>query len=205
MAQHDYNLANQAGASFRADLNNLATAVQTNNSSTVAPTTTDQFMYFADTSTNIMNMRNESDSDFINLFSFTSSTVFPFVGGVLLDAPAQTDLNQTFTAGQRLSVEDIAFASTIQPNLDNANNFEVSTLTGNVIVTTPQNVIPGQEGSIWFTQDGTGGRTVSFNSIFKLPGGTAPTATTTSSAKDRLDYKVLTSTHIDSVYTTDVK
>ena len=32
MAQHDYNLANQSGADFRADLNNALSAIATVNS-----------------------------------------------------------------------------------------------------------------------------------------------------------------------------
>ena len=32
MAQHDYNLINQSGANFRADLNNALSAIVSNNS-----------------------------------------------------------------------------------------------------------------------------------------------------------------------------
>ena len=40
MAQHDYNLANQSGADFRADLNNALSAIVTVNSGATEPTTT---------------------------------------------------------------------------------------------------------------------------------------------------------------------
>jgi len=38
MAQHDYNIANQGFSSFRSDLNNALSAIQTNNSGTSRPT-----------------------------------------------------------------------------------------------------------------------------------------------------------------------
>ena len=40
MAQHDYNIANQTGANFRADLNNALNAIATNNSGDHEPSTT---------------------------------------------------------------------------------------------------------------------------------------------------------------------
>ena len=39
---------------------------------------------------------------------------------------------------------------------------------------TSKNVKAGQAGTITFIQDGTGGRTAVFNSIFKFSGGTTP-------------------------------
>ncbi len=40
MAQHDYNLANQSGADFRADLNNALSAIVTGNSRASDPSHT---------------------------------------------------------------------------------------------------------------------------------------------------------------------
>ena len=44
MATHDYNIANQTGANFRSDLNNVLSAILTNNSSSSAPSTTSAYM-----------------------------------------------------------------------------------------------------------------------------------------------------------------
>jgi len=63
----------------------------------------------------------------------------------------------------------------------------------------------GQSGSIFLTQDGTGSRTLSFNSGYKFAGGTAPTLSTAASAVDRLDYVVKASNVIHAVVTLDVK
>ena len=63
----------------------------------------------------------------------------------------------------------------------------------------------GQAGSIFITQDGTGSRTASFNSVFKFAGGTAPTLSTAANAVDRIDYIVKANTEIHAVITLDVK
>ena len=63
----------------------------------------------------------------------------------------------------------------------------------------------GQSGSIFITQDGTGGRTLSFNSAYKFVGGTAPTLSTGANAVDRLDYVVKASNVIHAVVSLDVK
>ena len=51
MAQHDYNIANQGFPSFRTDLNNALSAINSNNSGTSAPSTTVAGQIFADTNT----------------------------------------------------------------------------------------------------------------------------------------------------------
>ena len=51
MAQHDYNIANQGFPSFRSDLNNALSAINSNNSGTSAPSTTVSGQIFADTNT----------------------------------------------------------------------------------------------------------------------------------------------------------
>ena len=51
MAQHDYSIANQGFPSFRTDLNNALSAINSNSSGTSAPTTTASGQIFADTNT----------------------------------------------------------------------------------------------------------------------------------------------------------
>ena len=64
---HDMNLANQSGASFRADLNNALQAILTNNSSASAPTTTAAYMFWADTNTGTLKIRNSANDGWIEL------------------------------------------------------------------------------------------------------------------------------------------
>jgi len=68
MSQHDYDIANGTGAAVRADINNALKAIQTNNSGSSAPSDTEAFMFFADTTNNVMKIRNAANNDFIELF-----------------------------------------------------------------------------------------------------------------------------------------
>ena len=65
MSQHDYNIANQSRTSFRSDLNSLAAAILSGNSGTTAPTTTTPYMFWADTTNNLLKQRNAADSGWI--------------------------------------------------------------------------------------------------------------------------------------------
>tara|TARA_R100001086_G_scaffold44335_1_gene19605 strand:+ start:8333 stop:9736 length:1404 start_codon:yes stop_codon:yes gene_type:complete len=67
MATHDYDLANQSGASFRSDLNNALQAILTNNSSASAPSVTAAYMFWADTNTGILKIRNSSNNGWVEL------------------------------------------------------------------------------------------------------------------------------------------
>ena len=68
MAQHDYIIANQSGAGFRADLNNALAAIVSNNSGATAPATTYAYMPWADTTTGLFKIRNGANSAWITLY-----------------------------------------------------------------------------------------------------------------------------------------
>tara|TARA_Y100000401_G_scaffold80854_1_gene66257 strand:- start:1632 stop:3917 length:2286 start_codon:yes stop_codon:yes gene_type:complete len=67
MSTHDYNLANQSGASFRSDLNNALAAILSNNSNASSPTTTVAYMLWVDTTANKLKIRNSANSAWIDL------------------------------------------------------------------------------------------------------------------------------------------
>ncbi len=67
MSQHDMDIANQAGAAFRADLNLALLALVGNNNGTSAPTTTFPYMFWADTSAGVLKMRNAANSAWVSL------------------------------------------------------------------------------------------------------------------------------------------
>jgi hypothetical protein len=90
--------------------------------------------------------------------------------------------------------------ATITPDFSTGVNFTV-TLGGNRTLAAPTNTKAGQSGTIFINQDGTGSRTLTFNSAYKFAGGVAPTLTTTASAVDVLYYVVLDSTHIHCSFT----
>ena len=102
---------------------------------------------------------------------------------------------QSFTKAQRGTPVALTDAATVAVDLSLGNNFTL-TLAGNRTLGAPTNVTAGQSGVIVVTQDGTGSRTLAYNSVYKFAGGTAPTLTTTASAVDVLAYYVESSTRI---------
>ena len=91
MATHDYNLANQDGASFRSDLNNALSAIVSNNSSSTAPATTFAHQIWVDTTNNVIKQRNAANDAWVELWridgGFNAKT---FSSNVTLNA--QSDL-----------------------------------------------------------------------------------------------------------------
>ena len=98
MAQHDYVLDNATGANFRSDLNNALLAISSNNSGSSAPSTTYALQFYADTTNNILKLRNASNDGFINLFTLA--------GGVDVDAASNFNEDVTFTGASANIVFD---------------------------------------------------------------------------------------------------
>ena len=67
MATHDYEIANGTGAAVRSDLNNALAAIRSNNSSASAPASTFAYMWWADTTDNVLKMRNSANNAWITL------------------------------------------------------------------------------------------------------------------------------------------
>jgi hypothetical protein len=113
---------------------------------------------------------------------------------------AGTDAVQSFSAAQRAAINALTDGATITPDFAAANNYSV-TLGGNRTLANPTNLVAGQSGSFFITQDGTGSRTLAYGSYYDFAGGTAPTLSTAASAVDRIDYIVRSSTSIHCVFT----
>lgn len=75
MSQHDYNIANQSGATTRADLNTLFQAIAGNNSGATAPSTTFAFQWWADTATDILKQRNAANTAWISVMKMSTGVV----------------------------------------------------------------------------------------------------------------------------------
>lgn len=67
MSQHDFNIANQTAPNFRSDLNLALTALASLSSGATAPSTTYANMLWYDTSANILKLRNEANSGWIDV------------------------------------------------------------------------------------------------------------------------------------------
>jgi hypothetical protein len=140
----------------------------------------------------------------INAGTFNTLTVTTSasIGGTLAIG---TSAIKTLTInGPALSVVvSLTDATSITSDFDVGQNFAL-TLADNRTLAAPTNLDSGQVGSIFITQDGTGSRTLAFASVWKFPGGTAPTLSTTAGAVDRIDYIVFSGTAVQAVATLNI-
>ena len=67
MATHDYIIDNSTGANVRADINNALAAIVSNNSNSSSPSTTYAYQWWADTSNNVLKIRNSANNAWIEL------------------------------------------------------------------------------------------------------------------------------------------
>ena len=175
------------------------------------------------TSIGTANTRITSVSDFAVALSATMATSIatrlPLAGGTLTGIVSGTDFYVSAVAigvdtllGKQLHIGTAAVAdivsltdgATIAVDFNTGQNFAVQ-LGGNRTLGNPTNCVPGQTGSAFIIQDGTGGRTLSYGANWEFAGGTAPTLSTAAAAVDRLDYIVYTSTGVHAIATLDVK
>ena len=95
--QHDFVIDNSTGANVRADINSVLQAIASNNSGSSAPSTTYALQFYADTTNNILKLRNAANDGFINLFTLA--------GGVDVDAASTFSADVTFegaTSGRNI-------------------------------------------------------------------------------------------------------
>ena len=83
------------------------------------------------------------------------------------------------------SVTPVALTSgtTVAIDASLSNNFKL-TMTGACKLSNPSNLTEGMVLNFAVDQDATGGRVLTFDTMFKWPGGTAPTWITTAGAKN---------------------
>jgi len=88
-------------------------------------------------------------------------------------------------------------AASIAVNFALGNNFLV-TVGGNRTLAAPTNAVAGQTGQIYVIQDGTGSRTLSYNSVYQFVSGAAPTLSTGAADVDILVYSTRSASTIDA-------
>ena len=104
MATHDYVIANQTGANTRSDLNNLFSAIVSQNSSGSEPATKYAYMVWADTGNGVLKIRNASNNAWLSVYSLTTGAntgSLPLAGG-------QMTGNITFSGTQTVDGVDIS-------------------------------------------------------------------------------------------------
>ena len=75
MATHDYVIANGTGAAVRSDLNNALAAVVSNNSDTTEPTTTYAYMWWADTTTGLLKIRDAANTAWVTVGTLATANL----------------------------------------------------------------------------------------------------------------------------------
>ena len=102
---------------------------------------------------------------------------------------------QEFTKTQNFNATSLSDGSTIAWDAS-SNQVAKVTLGGNRTLAAATNQVDGAVYVLSVTQDGSGSRTLSFNSNYKFTGGTAPTLTTTAAGVDAIVWVARTSTKI---------
>jgi hypothetical protein len=128
MAQHDYNIANQGFSSFRSDLNNALSAIQTTNSGTSLPTGAVAGQIWLDTtnSTNpTLKFYDGSDSISLATINYTANTVD------WLDSSVTITGLSTSATGTVLTLSDTANTTSVNLIIDNQKEVRFRETTAN--------------------------------------------------------------------------
>lgn len=109
MPTADYNLADQPGAAYRSEHNNINSAVHSNNSNATAPSTIVPWSWWGDATNDVLKMRNTSDTAWTqvidpdgDLWSIDIATDDFYVGSSNVATPALVFRNSTASSEHRL-------------------------------------------------------------------------------------------------------
>jgi hypothetical protein len=200
MAQHDMNIANQGFPATRSDINNALSAINSTHSGSSTPSGAVAGTIWLDT-TNATNptLKFYDGADNISLatIDYSANTVDWLDSSVTITGLSTSatgtvltlsDSNILFAKKGYFAEQTLTDGATIDWNLSTQQVAKV-TLAGNRTLNAPTNQQAGAFYSLAIIQDGTGSRTLTFNSAYKFTGATAPTLTTTASAKDIIIFK----------------
>ena len=219
MAQHDYNIANQSFPSFRTDLNNVLSAINTSNSGTSRPSGAVAGTIWLDvTSATTPTLKFYDGADDISLaqLDYTANTVN------WLDSTVSFDIVSDLTPqlGGDLDVNGNEFVSTsngdivFSPNGTGKIKFNDLAYYPEASLTSTSNAVAwdsqAQPNAKHTTTENTtfsapsnattgsfislniqygGSHTIAFNTVFEFAGSTAPTFTSTSGQTDHLVFR----------------
>lgn len=200
MAQHDMNIANQGFPATRSDINNALSAINSTHSGSSTPSGAVAGTIWLDT-TNATNptLKFYDGADNISLatIDYTANTVDWLDSSVTITGLSTSatgtvltlsDSNILFAKKGYFAEQTLTDGATIDWNLSTEQVAKV-TLAGNRTLNAPTNQQAGAFYSLAIIQDGTGSRTLTFNSAYKFTGAVAPVLTTTASAKDIIIFK----------------
>ena len=118
----------------------------------------------------------------------------------IIGASASTPVNFVVGSNARVytPIVTVTDAACISVNMALGNNFLV-TLAGNRTLKKPANCTVGQGGNIYLVQDGTGSRTLSYNTVWQFVSASVPSLSTGAADVDMLVYSARSSATIDTV------
>ena len=219
MAQHDYNIANQSFPSFRTDLNNVLSAINTSNSGTSRPSGAVAGTIWLDTTsatTPTLKFYDGADDISLATIDYTANTVNWLDSSVSFDIVSDT----TPQLGGDLDVNGNSFVSTSNGDIEFSPN-GTGKIKFNDLAYIPQQSLTSSSNAVaWdvqakpnayhLTTENTtfsaptnavegaficveinynGSHTIAFNTVFEFAGSTAPTFTSTDGKTDILVFK----------------
>ncbi|MDW4550855.1 hypothetical protein R5H32_15950 [Defluviimonas sp. D31] len=117
------------------------------------------------------------------LGDLAASAAFPedLAGGI-----AALGAAQSFTAGQAVTPVGLDFGAYVWTDCAAGNLFTLTLIGSGAVLYNPENLVAGGTYVWRIAQDATGGRLLSFGSVFKFPGGAAPALSAAPNAVDLL-------------------
>ena len=128
MATHDYVIANQSGAAIRTDLNNALAAIVSNNSNSSEPTTKYAYQWWADTSNNVLKIRNSANDGWIELLQLDGTLTLED-GSASTPALAFRDDLDTGIFSSAANTFDIATAGSKRLIVDSVGRVGIGNIT----------------------------------------------------------------------------
>jgi hypothetical protein len=135
MSQHDFDIANQGFAAFRADLNNALKALGSLSSGDAEPATTYANQLWYETDTNILHIRNEANSAWLDLMVIDPATGSPsFTAGNvgIGTASPSAKLDVIGTSGSIVAELQVGANDDVALNFRNAAGTQVGYITSHV-------------------------------------------------------------------------
>jgi hypothetical protein len=193
MSQHDYNIANQGFSSFRSDLNNALSAIQTTNSGTSRPTGAVAGQLWLDTTTATSpTLKYYDGADDISLATIdhTANTVN------WLDSTVSITGLSTTATGTVLTLSDSANTTTVNLILDNQKEIRFRETTANgtnyVALKAPASLsadltftLPSADGTVGQVLTTNGSGVLSFATVGGLAWQSIVTASTLTAVASR--------------------
>ena len=157
---HDFDIGNAVGATFRADLNSCLGDIQSSNSGSSAPSTTVAYKIWADTSNNLLKIRNSANNGWLTLGDLTDAS------NLGLATKAAPTFSGTITSGG-----DIVMSGTGSLQLPAGTTAQRPTgATGDIRFNSTTAGFEGYNGSAW----GELANGVPVGSVFNLATTTVP-------------------------------